>query len=535
MSRRGRFKLVGAALALGAGLSGVVAWRAAPRQRVDRDVILISVDTLRADRVGAYGYPGARTPTVDGLARAGTVFVQATTPFPRTTPALASLLTGLWPARHGSREVGAPMQPRPTLAQLLGRRGYLTLGVSANGSAGPGQHLDLGFARFVDRAELGGDRAELVTESALELVRVADRDTPLLLWAHYVDPHFPYEPPAGFAASTSDGSCRTLAADMRARRVKLAHVHNDQHGRASRALADCLAAYDGEVAYADFEIGRLLDGLRGLRRLDPALVVFTSDHGENLGEDGLYYEHGPSVHDSSLRVPLIVTGGGPPNRVDRGVARLEDVMPTLLALLGEPREAWPEMDGVDLSHRLADSWLSAWRPEPTALAEGGTDLLVESHHQVRSGRPHGLSCLNSKRFSLCEKPDWAWPRLFDRSSDPGLRRDVSDEFRREKRRLMQARRHWPAAEARQRTVRNVSFKLVERPRWEGGYARRLYDLRADPGEARDLSQVRADVVTLLARQLEPWAALTAQAGRQKPARAPDPDQLEGLRALGYVQ
>lgn len=520
-----------AALALGICLAGLLWWLARPRPRADRNVVLLTVDTLRADRVGAYGHTGARTPRIDALAREGTLFAQATTPFPRTTPALASLLTGLWPHRHGSREVGAPMQERTTLALVLARRGYATLAVSANGAAAPAQHLDLGFSRFVERAELSGDRAELVTDRALALLQETPPSRPVLLWAHYVDPHFPYEAPVAFRLGSSDGSCAALAADMRTRRIKLAHLHNDRDGIASRARGDCFAAYDAEIAYADSEIGRLLDGLRGLGRLRDAIVVLTSDHGENMGEDGLYYEHGPSVHDSSLRVPLIVTGAGPPGRVDRGVARLEDLMPTLLSLLGEPRPAWPDMDGVDLSRRLGGARFLGTGAEPTGLAESGSDLYVESSQQVRSGRPRGLSCLNALRFSLCEKPGWDWPRLFDRASDPELRRDVSDLNRREKRRLMQARRLWPAGEARQRTARTALFKLVEHPRWEGGYERRLYDLRADPGETRDLGRARPDLVQRLGKDLGLWTAAIARAAQG----APDPEQLEGLRALGYIQ
>lgn len=524
-------KLATATAVLGACLAGFAGWRARTRPRANRSVILVTVDTLRADRVGAYGYAAARTPHIDGLARSGTVFLQATTPFPRTTPALASLLTGLWAHRHGSREVGAPMQIRSTLAEALGRRGYATLGVSANAAAGRVQHLDIGFARFVDRDELRTDRAERVTDRALELVRETPAANPILLWVHYVDPHFPYEPPSDVDAPASRGGCRALAADMRAHRVKLAFVHNDRDGLASRTLPDCLAAYDGEIAYTDSEIGRLLQGLRDQGRTEGALIVFTSDHGENLGEDRIFYEHGPSVHDASLRVPLIVAGGGPAGRVDRGVARLEDVMPTLLSLLGEPREAWPSMDGVDLSGRLEDSWLARSVPEPVALAEGGTDLFVESHHQVRSGRPRGHSCLNGERFSLCEKPGWDWPRLFDRVSDPELRHDISDTQRREKRRLMQARRLWPAGEARQRTARTTDYKLVEQPRWQGGYDRRLYDLRADPGETRDASHEHPEVAERLTRQLEAWTAqiILARQGSEPP------EQLESLRALGYIQ
>jgi hypothetical protein len=149
---------------------------------------------------------------------------------------------------------------------------------------------------------------------------------------------------------------------------------------------------------------------------------------------------------------------------------------------------------------------------------------------VRSGRPRGLSCLNEVRFSLCENPAWDWPRLFDRSSDPTLRRDVSEQYRSEKRALMRARRLWPPGEARQRTVRTAEYKLVELPRWQGGYVRRLYALASDPGEAHDLTGSLPEVVARLARVLEPWAAEVALAAGEGAEPAP-----EQLRALGYLQ
>jgi len=114
------------------------------------DILIISVDTLRADRVGAYGHGAARTQNIDALAREGTLFRQATTPFPRTTPGLASLLTGLWAHHHGSREVGRSIDNVPTLATVLAANGYEARGISANRAAGRSQGIDRGFAHLTD-------------------------------------------------------------------------------------------------------------------------------------------------------------------------------------------------------------------------------------------------------------------------------------------------------------------------------------------------------------------------------------------------
>ncbi len=158
------------------------------------NIILITIDTLRADHVGAYGYAVGATPSIDRLAEQGRMFLQATTPFPRTTPAIASLFTGLQPYHHGSREIWQPFTRGTTLAEILQAEGYTTVGVSANPAAGGRQHLDRGFDAFVEADALPQDSAEHVVDAALELLQRVDAGRELFLWVHFMDPHFPYEP-----------------------------------------------------------------------------------------------------------------------------------------------------------------------------------------------------------------------------------------------------------------------------------------------------------------------------------------------------
>ena len=487
------------------------------------DVIFITVDTLRTDRLGVAGYEAARTPVIDGLAATGTFFPQATTPFPRTTPGLASLMTGLWPHHHGSREVGQPMNPPATLAELLADHGYARVGFTANRVAGVQEGFGRGFEQLVVQHGMVADDA---TSAVLQLAQQVDPERPLFLWVHYIDPHFPYLPPPHVANPADAPLCEELGKQLLRERGIAGLIHTDFEGRSSAALAGCSDLYDGEIAFVDASVGTLLNRLRTMGRLDRAIVVFTADHGENLGEGDLFYEHGPDLRDASLRVPLIFNGEGiAKGRVDPGVARLEDVVPTLLGLLGLQQIP---ADGIDLSPRLRRSKAPGEVEEAVAVAESGFALNFELGGSVTSGRPGHIRCVNDERFSFCAFPD-SREGLFDRERDPHYERDVSREHPEVVLRLARASVLWPGTTARQRAARTTEFKLVEYPSLDGGYRRVLYDLRADPEETRDVADRHPEIVQKLAEYLD--------AARIPAAQSFDltEEQLEALRALGYTQ
>lgn len=485
------------------------------------DLVVVTVDTLRADRLGVYGHAEAQTPNLDRLARRGVRFERATTPLPRTTPALATLLTGLWPHHHGCREVHEPAPDGESLAEVLSERGYAAVAVTANGAAGPRQELDRGFSRFEVRANRD---ASVITDTALELESTVEDDAPLLLWAHYVDPHFPYLPPAA-AERPPTPRCDALA------RRDWSDVFANLGGMAERALEECSRAYDAEVAWSDRQIGRLLEELGARRRLKDAIVVFTSDHGEGFGEEGLWYAHGPNVHDSNLRVPLFVWGRGVRGgRVDGDVVRLEDVMPTLLELTGVPRDDRPEMDGVSFAARLRGDAGSA-ADAPLGFAESGGALAKRYFPALLSGRPRTGWCINDARYSLCWRDEDEEPALYDRARDPRRRHDVRADHPEVHARLAAVRERWEPGATRMRAVHDGRFKLVERPRPEGGYARALYDLQNDPGETRDVSEDHPAVVETLGEALDRWTAEVP--GYESHGLSEAAETM--LRALGYIE
>ncbi len=534
-----------------AALAVLALFACRPQPERPKNLLILSVDTLRADALGVAGHGAARTPVIDALARRGTYFTEAVTTMPRTTPALGSLMTGLWPHRHGSREVGEPITGVPTLAEALRENGYTTLAVSANSTAGPKQELHRGFGEFVtyedlierhgaglyrDLTEVAPDQpgwADVVTRQGLELTAGVGAGEPWALWLFYFDPHLMYRPPAPWQDVEAE-RCWELYEHYTEHRDVAGEVFVDAGGVASRALEDCRRLYDAEIAYVDHEIGRLLAELEAAGRLDDTLVVFTADHGENFGEGGLFFEHGDNAHGAGLRVPLIFAGPRVARgRRDGGVVSLVDIMPTVLNLLGLA-ENLPAGDGVDLSPRV----LAAEKPAPPprsriVFAESATSMWNDAFDLLSTGHSWGRVCLNGERFSLCERPrgEPGVYRLYDHAADPELATDVAAEHPDAVASLLEAWESWPPGSARQRVARTSRFKLVQTPRLEGGYESRLYDLETDPQETTDLAGKHPEVHRHLVAQLEAW-------GADVPAPEPrpyDPGLERILRSLSYVE
>jgi arylsulfatase A-like enzyme len=298
------------------------------------DIVLISVDTLRADRLSAYGNPAPTSPNIDALLSAGARFDTARTVEPLTGPAAASMLTSLHPHEHGSSRNGIPIrQGLHSLPRMLMRLGYVTVAFVSNWTladeqSGLAEHFDVYQGVFTNKRWLfwfGESDAEDVRSAALTWLEEegAYPGQPLFLWVHFVEPHAPYKLHKAFAGRL---------------------------GIPAGGRASTLQRYDTEIAAVDDAIGRLLQDLE--RYVDPAntLFIFTSDHGEALGEHG-YKGHGRHLFEEELRIPLGLTWRKriPPASLD-APSSLIDLAPTVLGLLGAP--APPEWQGHDWSAAL---------------------------------------------------------------------------------------------------------------------------------------------------------------------------------------
>jgi arylsulfatase A-like enzyme/Tfp pilus assembly protein PilF len=355
-------------------------------------VLLITLDTLRADRLGCYGHEPAATPNLDALAEEGVRFARAQSPAPLTAPSHASMMTGLVPRRHQVRDNALhPLPPGiPVLAALLAARGFDTVAAVSAAVLDRGSGLARGFRLYEDQVRVGPRAAFNYEERAATQTNAAIRgeldklEPPFFVWIHYFDPHLPYVPPAPF----------------------------------DRRFAD---PYDGEVAFVDQAVGRLLEQVRS--RWPRTWIVVAGDHGESLGDHD-EESHGVFIYQSTQRVPL--SGAGPGIRGGRSVEEqvgLVDVMPTILDLLDI--ELPPDVDGRTLVPLLE----GAKTKNPGAYEmESWFPHFAYDWSPLRGLIRDGLVAIDAPR-----------PELYDLRQDPGQTRNLWPGHRKGKRLLRELR------------------------------------------------------------------------------------------------
>ena len=331
-------------------------------------VLIVTLDTTRADRLPAYGYTSVATPVLDHLSREGTVFEQAVSVAPLTLPAHCSLFTGLFPMHHRVRDNADPPLDSKwiTLAGTLRMMGYHTAAFVGSDVLRADRGLARGFDAYSDgqrgSSEIVPRRsAAAVVDDAVGWLEQRNTDR-FLAWVHLYDAHAPYDLPQPY---------RTLFADD---------------------------PYLGAIAFMDAQIGRLLDVLDGSGLANRTLIVVAGDHGESLGDHG-EESHGILVYESTLHVPLIVRTPGLARRRVSSVVRLVDVMPTVLELAGVKP---PDSDGASL----------------VSLMTGRRrDLELEAYSESWYPRRFGWSALRSLRADRFKLIDGPQPELYDLMTD----------------------------------------------------------------------------------------------------------------------
>ena len=364
-----------------------------------RGILFVSIDTVRRDHVGAYGYARPTTPRFDALARAGVLFEDAVSTSSWTLPAHLTMLTGVDPGRHGGVDMRHGFNHGvPTVPALLRTAGFATRAVTSHLYVSGVYGLDDGFEHLDFRQDR---KATDVADRGLDLLdRVGDR--PFFVFLHLYDPHWHYDPPdwarrlfeTAYAGSVT-GNWQDFS-------------RRDRASVSEADLAHLLALYDGEIRYADTEVGRVLDHLaaRGLDR--STLVVITSDHGEEFLDHGSW-EHQKTLYEEVVRVPLALRGPGVEARRERAQVSLLDVAPTILAYAGVPAPA-----------SVTGRSLLGPRPDTEAYCE--TDQTVDGTHKLflRGGAARWKAIITLR----ADAAGTAGEEWYDLSSDPAERKSV---------------------------------------------------------------------------------------------------------------
>ncbi|MCC6795849.1 MAG: sulfatase [Candidatus Hydrogenedentes bacterium] len=361
------------------------------------DVFIVSVDTLRADRLGCYGHELPTSPNIDAFAKDALLFEDCLAEVPLTSPSFGAMLTSRYPRMNGAARNGLPLPPDVrTITQQFKDAGYQTVCVTSNWTLKRDlSGLDRGFDHYDDGFKdkrwgfmIGERFGDDVTAASLKLIQERDPNKPLFAWFHYSDPHAPYK-------------------------------FHDEFNPAGKALwkldevAATRARYDSEVAYTDAEIGKLLAVLPK----ENAIVLFVADHGESLHEHD-YLGHGRRVYQDNIRVPLIIRGPGVAQGRSKDPVRLIDVAPTLLALAG--LQPIKDMLGVDL--------LRAEIPADRARVietYGGAVPSVPGAKAMMAARPPMRQSVTRGEWKLII--GGPGPELFNLANDPGELKNRIDE------------------------------------------------------------------------------------------------------------
>ena len=371
-----------------------------------KNVVIVVVDTLRADRLGRYGNMRGLTPFLDQLADRGVRFDHAYANASWTMPSVASLLTSRYPSQHGVHDFDSRLSDdEVTFAERLSQAGYVGGGFTANFRLAADLGYAQGFAAWQGFAESPNSptkaRASVVRDAVFNWVDRTSSSAPRLLYVQIMEPHAPYQPPADLRARLLPAISAEEAARVDDKALLMTEPLTPTE------LTILTGMYDAEVAAADAELRQVFDGLAQRGFLDDALVIVTGDHGEELMEHG-ELGHGFDLFNETVHVPLLISGPGvPAGRVVGQNVSLVDLAPTLLELLGLPPE--PRFEGRSLAGML--------RAATPAVVMSDIILQLPRNNAPADARDHREGLVRGTDKLLVE-PDGS-ARVYDLANDPG--------------------------------------------------------------------------------------------------------------------
>lgn len=450
------------------------------------NVVLVVVDTLRADHLTPYGYTEGSTPELKRFASKGVVFENVVSQASFTMASMGTMFTSTYPHHHGAgRHPSLLVADNKTMAEAFQAQGYRTAAFVCNPLLEEGSGFEQGFQEYfpLDEKETQGARG--LIDGAITWLGTKG-EGPFFLWLHLLDPHFPYLVRPGFVDPTKNRDARREYLQLVKRRgageIATGEIFFDCP-LSPEAVRQAIRAYDSEINYTDLHFGRLLAALKELGLDEKTLVVFTSDHGESLGEHGLHFCHGFSVYDEALKVPWVMRIPGQaqgPRRVKETV-RLLDLMPTVLSLTGIDMP--DECLGQDLSPLLRS------KEESRSAFSGGRPSFSESEPLYR---------------------------------DKGVRRYPQRK-----------EIHVEGDEGKWKSVRLGQYKLIMIPN-DPKPRVALYDLLVDPKETRNIFEEKPEEASRLLEVLEAWLADPL---RRASITTPELDEewARRLQSIGYIR
>jgi choline-sulfatase len=456
----------------------------APATLRSLNVVLVTIDTLRPDHVHCYGYQDVKTPTLDALAHRGVLFEQAVAQAPLTSPSHASIFTGEYPTVHHVRDTGGFVLPSSslTLAEILQKQGWDTAAFIGAAVLKKNFGFNQGFAVYNDQMPKPGPSEQFLADPERPAKEVIDpaihwlnaqAGEPFFLWVHLYDPHMPYNPPSPF------------------REQYKTHP------------------YDGEIAYADQQLGRLIDVV-GKKAPKNTIIAVLSDHGESLGEHG-EYTHGVFVYDSTLRIVFMMSGPGIPAgmRIRRQVRSI-DFLPTLLELIGG--KAPHQVQGASLVPAFSGKLVST-----------GTSYAETLYPKINMGWSE-LRAIRTDHWKYIRAPK---PELYDLTRDPAETTNVIQQHPMERERF-EAILNGLISAGGHGTTEKVQMKLIDKQTAEElnslgyvtEYSPKTYELTSKGVDPKD----RTNILKLLYEAENP-SSKTSEARRlelERQALAEDP-------------
>jgi arylsulfatase len=356
--------------------------------RVGPNIILVSVDTLRPDHLGCYGYRRDTSPAVDQFAKESLRFEKCFAQAPNTRPSCSAILTGFLPheTKVLSNRYALPAGVN-SIAEILKQQGYKTLAVVSNFVFTGGSGFEQGFDFYDDQMDeeelirgVPERIAEHTTSAAVSLMRLNSKDS-FFIWIHYQDPHGPFTPRSPYNEMFLDHRLEPIELKTNKSESGVGGIPSYQKLPGYSDYHHYVAQYDGEIRYMDEHLRRLFQAIKDLGMYDDALILFTADHGEGMGERDYYFAHGEFVYNNLIHVPLIVRYGADPKGVRREAVQTLDIVPTILEVAGIAPA--PDLRGSSLLGEIPPGRaIFSERPGKYALFQDGLKLIQD--HDLRT-------------------------------------------------------------------------------------------------------------------------------------------------------